>query len=117
MNLAAASESAIRVEGDATLDSARGGWRCSMKFLDADVKRPLASLSAIIDEGNKGSFGSTESCMEPVTMGNTIPMCRKKCALILRLDAQPSTKPSRSVTFDGPADEREPGEPGFRWQA
>ena len=40
VKLAAANGSAIKVEGDARLDFVRGDKRCSMKFLDADVKRP-----------------------------------------------------------------------------
>ena len=52
VKLAAASGSPIRVEGDARLEFIRDGMKCSMKFLDADVKRPLASVSAIVDEGN-----------------------------------------------------------------
>ena len=46
VNVAPASGSAIRVEGDAELDFLRGGRKCCMKFLDADVERPLASISA-----------------------------------------------------------------------
>ena len=52
VKLAAANGSPIRVEGDARLEFIRDGMKCSMKFLDADVKRPLASVSAIVDEGN-----------------------------------------------------------------
>ena len=32
-----------------------------MKFLDADVKRPLASETAIVDGGNRFGFGLTDS--------------------------------------------------------
>ena len=45
VRLAAASSSPLRVEGDARLEFVRGGKKCNMKFLDADVKRPLASVS------------------------------------------------------------------------
>ena len=50
VKLAAANGSPIRVEGDARLDFILDGMKCSMKFLDADVKRLLASVSAIVDE-------------------------------------------------------------------
>ena len=46
----AAHGSPIRVEGDARLEFIRDGMKCSMKFLDADVKIPLASASSIVDE-------------------------------------------------------------------
>ena len=49
VKLAAANGSPIRVEGDARLEFIRDGMKCIMKFLDADVKRPLASVSAIVD--------------------------------------------------------------------
>ena len=35
-----------------------------MKFLDADVKRPLASVSSIVDEGNVVVLGQHESFIE-----------------------------------------------------
>ena len=38
VKLAAANGSPIRVEGDARLEFIRDGMKCSMKFLDADVK-------------------------------------------------------------------------------
>ena len=52
VRLAAANGSPIHVEGGATLQFVRAGWRCAMKFLDADVKRPLAAVCAIVDSGN-----------------------------------------------------------------
>ena len=44
---------AIQVEGDAKLEFSRDGNRCCMKCFDADVKKPLASVSAIVDDGSK----------------------------------------------------------------
>ena len=49
-------------------------------------------------------------------------MCRKNDVFALQLDARPSTKPPRSVTFGRPQGKSEPmnegrREPGFRWQA
>ena len=45
----------IRVEGDVKLELMREGKKCCMKFLDADVKRPLASVSAR-EHGRRGVF-------------------------------------------------------------
>ena len=42
VKLAAANGRPIRVERDAKLEFVRDGKTCNMKFLDADVKRPLA---------------------------------------------------------------------------
>ena len=41
VKLAAANGSPIRVEGDARLEFIRDGMKCSMKFLDADVKKTV----------------------------------------------------------------------------
>ena len=48
----------VRVEGDAISEFVSGGRQCSMKFFDADVERPLSSVSAIVDEGNREVFGA-----------------------------------------------------------
>ena len=37
------------LKGDARLEFIRDGMKCSMSFLDADVKRPLASVSSIAE--------------------------------------------------------------------
>ena len=52
-----------------------------MKFLDADVKRPLASVRAIVDEGNIVVLGLQESYIENTSTGERIPMNRKKACL------------------------------------
>ena len=100
VKLAAANGSPIRVEGDARLEFIRDGMKCSMKFLDADVKRPLASVSAIVDEGNVVVFGQHESFIENVSTGQRIPMCRRNGVFVMRLDTQPCQKTSKSVRFN-----------------
>ena len=88
VNLVAANGSPIRVEGDARLKFIRGRMKCSMKFLDADVKRPLASVSAIVDERTVVVFGQHELFIENGSTGQRIPMCRKNGVFVMRLDAQ-----------------------------
>ena len=100
VKLAAANGSPIRVEGDARLEFIRDGMKCSMKFLDADVKRPLASVSAIVDEGNVVVFGQHESFIENVSTGQRIPMCRRNGVFVMRLDTQPCQKTTKSVRFN-----------------
>ena len=58
MKRAAATRSTIAVEGEATLEIDRDGRRCSMNVLDLDVRRSLASVGAIVDEGNSVVFGA-----------------------------------------------------------
>ena len=57
----------------------------------------------------------------PVYAGRTRDNVPKERVLVLQWDAQPSTKPPKSVTFGGPAGNREPRDEGrregFRWQA
>ena len=48
-----------RVEGEARLAFVRDGKKCNMKFLGADEKRPLASVSSIVDEGNMNRTSRT----------------------------------------------------------
>ena len=56
VKLAAANGTPIQVDGEAALHFRRGRRQCAMKFLDADVKRPLGSVSAMVDGGNKVVF-------------------------------------------------------------
>ena len=49
------------MEGDAKLEFMREGKKCCMKFLEADVKRPLPSVSVIVDRGSKVVLGQQES--------------------------------------------------------
>ena len=74
VRLAAASGSPIHVEGDARLEIVRNDKKCIMKFLDADVIRPLASVSAIVDEGNIVATRPQESY---TSIGQKIPMSRR----------------------------------------
>ena len=47
----------MRVAGDPRLEFVRDGKKCNMKFWDARVEKPLAFVSAIVDEGNIVVFG------------------------------------------------------------
>ncbi len=58
-----------------------------MCFLDADVKRPLASVSAIVDQGSKVVFGPDACYVEHVATGQKMPMARKKGVFVLELNA------------------------------
>ena len=99
VKLAVASGSSIRVEGDARLEFIRDGMKCSIEFLDADVKRQLASVSAIVDGGNVVVFGQHEPFIEDTSTGQKIPMCRRNGVFVMRLDTQPCQKTTKSVRF------------------
>ena len=57
-------------------------------FLDVDVRRPLASVSAIVDEGNVVVFGQQDSDIENRSTGQSIPMSRRKGVFVVQLNAQ-----------------------------
>ena len=63
-------------------------------------KTRLASVSAIVDEGNVVVFGQHESFIENVSTGQRIPMCRRSGVFVMRLDTQPCQKTMKSVRFN-----------------
>ena len=63
-----------------------------MNFLDADVRRPLASVSAIVDEGNTVVFGPEKSYIENRETGQRIGMERNNGVFVLKLDAEEVTQ-------------------------
>ena len=88
VKLAAANGSPIHVEGEATLNFKRNGKQCAMRFLDADVKRPLAAVSAIVDEGNTVVFSARGAYIENDVTKEKIPMIRRNGVFILELEAE-----------------------------
>ena len=102
VRLRAGNSSPIHVEGDARLGFVRDGKKCNMKFLDSDVKRPLASICAIIAEGNIVVFGLQESYIENTSIGQRIQMSRRQGVFVVQLDARACTMSMKSVIFDEP---------------
>ena len=82
----------MHVEGDVTLEFVRDGKQCNMKFLDADVRRPLALLSATVHEGNNVEFGPQESYIGNTRIGQRMPMNRMQGAFVVQLDARAGTR-------------------------
>ena len=87
VKLAAANGSDIMVKGEAELAFEQQGRQCSMKFLDADVKRPLASVSAIVDQGNVVVFGPDDAYIENVATKQRVKMKRRRGVFVLELNA------------------------------
>ena len=78
----------IAVKGEAELRfQGPSGKQCSMKLLGADVKRPLASVSSIVDQGNIVVFGADASYVENIESGRRIPMIRRRGVFVLEIDA------------------------------
>ena len=90
-----------------------------MKFLDADVKRPLAAVSAIVDEGNKVVFSTKESYIENEVTKERIPLIRKNGVYVIELVTENGAKKTGSkmeidgvdedVTFNHRLDEEDMG--------
>ena len=59
-----------------------------MKFLDSDVKKPLAAAGEIVEQGNtvvlSGKWGSY---IENDTTGEKIPLTKKNGVFVMRLEA------------------------------
>ena len=85
VKLAAANGTTIGVEGVATLNWKKEGKRKSMGFLDADVRRPLGSATAIVDAGNTVVMSKRGSCIVNDETGERIPLVRKKGVYVMKV--------------------------------
>ena len=97
-----AGGSSVLVDGDEGLEFVRDGKKCKVQFLDADVKRPLASARATVDERNIVVFGPQESYIENTNTGQRIPMNRKQGVFVVQLDARAGARSTKTVRFDEP---------------
>ena len=85
VRLAAANGTPIGVEGVATLNWKKEGKRKSMGFLDADVRRPLGSATAIVDAGNTVVMSKRGSYIMNDESGEKIPLVRKKGVYVMKV--------------------------------
>ena len=93
------NENPIHVEEDGKLELSWNGKKYNIGFLHADVLRPLASVSSIVDGGNIVVFGPQDSYVENRSMGQRMPMSRRNGVFVMQLKAQPSTDATRRVRF------------------
>ena len=86
--LVAANGTEIEVAGEAVLEFDRQGKRCSMKFLDADVKKPLEAISAMNDEGNTVVFSKKwGNFVERDEKGERIPLERRGGTFVMVMNS------------------------------
>ena len=88
IKLMAANGSPIKVEGEAILNFTRGETRCEMKFLDADVRKPLGAVSAIVDQGNTVVFSKGRSYIKSDTTGERIPVVRSGGTYVIQVEGE-----------------------------
>ena len=99
-DLAVADGSAIRFEGDENLEFIREGKRCCMRFVGADVKSASASVSSIVDGGNKLRFGQQSSDIGNESTSKRIPMGWRKGVFVVQLNAEDVGIQEACVTSD-----------------
>ena len=107
--LVAASGSPIHVEGDERLELGREGKKCNMKFLDAEVKRLLASVSAIVDEVNRRRLRTARLVFREHEHRPADSHGRRRGVFAVQWDARMGSRTTKTARFDGPnTDERAP---------
>ena len=84
----------------------RKSKKCNVKFSDDDIKRPLASVSEIVDEGNIFVLGPQDLCIENTSTRQRIPMSRRKGVFVVQLDARTGPRATKHVRFDDLNNER-----------
>ena len=111
--LAAANGTEIEVDGEAVLEFIRQGRKCRMKFLDSDVKKPLAAAGEIVEQGNSVVLSNKwGSYIENDATGEKIPLTKKNGVFVMRLEAteQGAKNPVRcnatAMEVDGVEEER-----------
>ena len=86
--LVAANGTDIPISGEKIVKFVNGSRRCAMKFLVTTVRKPLAAVSSIVDEGNIVVFGpGKDGCfIQNVVTGDRILMRRKKGTYVIDAD-------------------------------
>ena len=84
--LAAANGTDIEVDGEAVLEFVQGKTNCEMRFLDAEVKKPLGAVSAIVDEGNEVTFRKEGGFIKNLSTGKKIWMKRRGGLFVIELE-------------------------------
>ena len=77
IKLVAANGTPINVEGEQVVEFKKDGKRYGMNFLITDVKKPLAAVGAIVDQGNRVVFDGGHSwwCLLVVIAGGDCGWC------------------------------------------
>ena len=122
--LAAANGTNIDVQGEALFEFDMKGRKCGMKFLDADVKKPLVAVSAMEDEGNTVVFSKKwGSYVENDETGERIPLERRGGTYVMILTtkkderrAEVAMRKNGEMEIGGMEDDEEET-PVFRRQA
>ena len=101
--LMAANGTAIPISGEKVVKFANNGRKCAMKFLVTTVKKPLAAVSTIVDEGNVVVFGpgKDDSFIQCIATGDRIPMRRKRGTYVIDADFAAGATAKKMPKDDG----------------
>ena len=87
VKLIAANGTDIEVLGEKSIGFETGGGRkCEIRYLITNVKEPLASVSAIVESGNRVVFDPAGSYIESKRTGERIELTRKDGTFVMKLD-------------------------------
>ena len=94
VKLVAANGSPIDVHGEKTIEfqidlQVNGGRRCAMNYLVTGVKKPLASVGAIVDGGNRVIFDVDGSFIEKKVTGERSALKRKDGTFMMEMQDDP----------------------------
>jgi len=92
IKLVAANGTRIGVHGEKTIQFVKDGRKCGMKYLITDVTKPLAAVSAMVDEGNRVVFDSEGSYVECKKTGQRIYMKRSNGTFVMELEVDTGKK-------------------------
>ena len=84
--MAAANGSEIVVDGEAMLKWKQNGKKKIMKFLDADVKRPLGAATAVVDAGNTVVLSRKRSFIRNDESGEMIELRRRRGVFVWKVN-------------------------------
>ena len=102
VKLMAANGQEMKVDGEKVVRFVTNERQCGIKFLVTDVKKPLAAVSAIVDERNVVVFGPGPwgSFIQNLTTGEKIPMEREKGTYVINVE-NPEGKKVEAAKDDG----------------
>jgi hypothetical protein len=78
------------------------GRSCSMKYNVTDVRKPLAVVSAIVDEGNIVVFkpGLRTSYIENIVSGEKLPLLRENGTYVLEMEYEKVDEKAKENSMD-----------------
>ena len=95
IKLVAANGSRIEVLGEKVVRFEKDGVECGMRYLITDVKKPLAAVSSMVDEGNRVVFDAEGSFIENKATGKRIELERANGTFVMKLNIDTGKKEDR----------------------